>query len=88
MHGTLDRRIADTVAWPIYYTEHTVSRAYARYKNCFAAGAAIDQIMYFITLCGDTELRLKKIGRNREGVLMTLQHSVFNYNSMVLNVLL
>jgi hypothetical protein len=38
-------------------------------KNCFAAGAAIDQIMYFITLCGDTELRLKKIGRNSEGVL-------------------
>jgi hypothetical protein len=25
--------------------------------------------MYFITLCGDTELRLKKIGRNSEGVL-------------------
>jgi hypothetical protein len=39
-------------------------------KNCFAAGAAIDQIMYFITLCGDMELRLKKIGRNSEGVLM------------------
>jgi hypothetical protein len=36
--------------------------------NCFAAGAAIDQIMYFIILCGDTELRLKKIGRNSEGV--------------------
>jgi hypothetical protein len=36
--------------------ERTVSRAYARYKkNCFAAGAAIDQIMYFITLCGDTK---------------------------------
>jgi hypothetical protein len=28
--------------------------------NCFAAGAAIDQIMYFIILYEDTELRLKK----------------------------
>jgi hypothetical protein len=37
--------------------ERTVSRAYTRgtKKNCFAAGAAIDQIMYFITLCGDTK---------------------------------
>jgi hypothetical protein len=59
MHGTLDRRVADTAAW-IYYIEQTVSRAYARYKNCFAAGAAIDQIRHFITLRGDTELRLKK----------------------------
>jgi hypothetical protein len=24
-------------------------------KDCFAAGAAIDKIMYFIILCGDTE---------------------------------
>jgi hypothetical protein len=36
--------------------------------NCFAAGAATDQIMYFIILPGDMELRLKKIGRNSEGV--------------------
>jgi hypothetical protein len=54
MHGTLDRRVADTAAW-IYYIEHTVSRHTHGTKNCFAAGAAIDQIMYFITLCGDTE---------------------------------
>jgi hypothetical protein len=59
MHGTLDRRAADMAAW-VYYIEHTLSRAYAQYKICFAAGAAIDQIMHFITLCGDTELRLKK----------------------------
>jgi hypothetical protein len=39
------------------YIERTVSRAYTRgtKKNCFAAEAAIDQIMYFITLCGDTK---------------------------------
>jgi hypothetical protein len=29
-------------------------------KDCFAAGASIDQIMYFVALCEDTELRLKK----------------------------
>jgi hypothetical protein len=55
MLGTLDRRVADMAAWD-YYIEHTVSHAYAQYKkNCFAAGAAIGQIMYFINLCGDTE---------------------------------
>jgi hypothetical protein len=38
------------------YIERAVSLAYARYKkNSFAAGAAIDQIMYFITLYGDTK---------------------------------
>jgi hypothetical protein len=56
MHGTLDRRVADMAAW-VYYIEHTCSESCIRtvQKNCFAAGAAIDQIMYFITLCGDTE---------------------------------
>lgn len=36
--------------------------------NCFAAGASIGQIMYFIILYADMELRLNKIGRNSEGV--------------------
>jgi hypothetical protein len=44
---------------------------HARYNQLFAAGAAIDQIMYFIILCGDTELRLKKIGRSSEGIWMS-----------------
>jgi hypothetical protein len=36
--------------------ERRVSRAYTRgTKKTFAAGAAIDQIMYIITLCGDTK---------------------------------
>jgi hypothetical protein len=36
MHGTLYRRVADTAAW-VYYIEHTVSRAYARYKKLFCS---------------------------------------------------
>jgi hypothetical protein len=39
-----------------YIKQTVMSRSYARYKKtCFAAGAAIDQFMYFITLCGDTK---------------------------------
>jgi hypothetical protein len=39
----------------LLYIEHTESPANARYKNCFAAGAATDLIMYFITLYEDKE---------------------------------
>jgi hypothetical protein len=41
-------------AW-VYYIEHSDSCIRTVQNNCFAAGAAIEQIMYFITLCGDTE---------------------------------
>jgi hypothetical protein len=47
--------------------ERTVSRAYARYKkSCFAAGAAIDQVMYYYFMWGYEITFEKKIGRNSE----------------------
>jgi hypothetical protein len=47
--------------------------------DCFAARAAIDQIMYFTILCGDTELRLKKMDRNSKGVWIFVDNQLLPF---------
>jgi hypothetical protein len=55
MHGTLYRRVADTVAW-VYDIEHIVSCAYALYNKLFCSWSCSrpNHNMYVTTVGGDT----------------------------------
>jgi hypothetical protein len=67
MHGTLDRRVADTAAWVYYIELHSESCIRTVQKTyCFAAGAATDQIMDFITSCGGYGMTSEKKKRPQQ----------------------
>jgi hypothetical protein len=86
MHGTLDRRVADTAAW-VYYIEHTVNRAYA----CMLQSTVLQLELQYTKSCSlllyvgiRNDVR-KKISRNSEGILtvpkgrMKINHSSTAY---------